>query len=388
VSRGRRRLLWAGGVLAVPAAAAWLAGPGLLEGRLNRVRGRAPAPSARAAALHQRLFVADLHADTLLWGRDLLERSTRGQVDLPRLREGNVALQAFTVVTKTPRGMNVDRTEDAADMITALALLQRWPPATWTSLLRRAVYHARRFDRFCARSRGGLVPVRRGADVAELRRRRQAGETVVGGLLGLEGAQALEGDVANVEVLHAAGYRMIALTHFFDTEWAGSAHGVAKGGLTPAGRALVGALERRGILLDVAHASPAAIDDALAVATRPVVVSHTGVRGTCDNPRNLSDGHLRGVARTGGVVGIGFWSVAVCGTDTGSIARAVRHAVRVAGPEHVALGSDFDGAVTTSLDAAGLAGLTDALLRAGLDEQTVGRVMGGNVARLLERSLP
>jgi microsomal dipeptidase-like Zn-dependent dipeptidase len=211
---------------------------------------------------------------------------------------------------------------------------------------------------------------------------------VVGGLLGIEGAQALEGDLANVGVLHAAGYRMVGLTHFYDNEWSGSAHGRRQGGLTARGRALVPALESRGMLIDLAHASPAAIDDVLALATRPVVVSHTGVRGTCDNPRNLGDAHLRGVARTGGVVGIGFWRVAVCGSDEDAIARAVAHAVRVAGPEHVALGSDFDGAVTTPFDAAGLARLTDALLRAGLDEDTVARVMGANVARVLERTLP
>jgi microsomal dipeptidase-like Zn-dependent dipeptidase len=181
---------------------------------------------------------------------------------------------------------------------------------------------------------------------------------------------------------------MIGLAHFFDNEWAGSAHGVAKHGLTSYGRALVAELERRHILLDLAHSSPRTIDDVLALARRPLVVSHTGVRGTCDNRRNLSDAHLRAIAATGGVVGIGYWDQAVCGTDPAAIARAVRHALEVAGPEHVGLGSDFDGAVTVPFDTAGLPHLTDALLGAGVPTPLVARAMGGNVVRLLRESLP
>jgi microsomal dipeptidase-like Zn-dependent dipeptidase len=176
--------------------------------------------------------------------------------------------------------------------------------------------------------------------------------------------------------------------HFFDTAFAGSAHGVGKGGLNAAGRALVTGLEQRSMLLDLAHASEKTIDDALAVARRPVVVSHTGVKGTCDNARNLSDAHLRGVARTGGVIGIGFWETAVCGRDAAAIARAIRHTATVAGIDHVALGSDFDGAVATPFDAAGLAALTEALLAEGFDDDGVARIMGGNAVRVLQSALP
>jgi membrane dipeptidase len=163
---------------------------------------------------------------------------------------------------------------------------------------------------------------------------------------------------------------------------------VAKGGLTPAGRALVRGLEARGMLLDLAHASAATIDDALAVARRPVVVSHTGVRATCDNARNLTDAQLRGVARTGGLIGIGFWPTAVCGAEPRDVARAIRHAVSVAGVDHVGLGSDFDGAVEVPFDAAGLALLTDALLAEGFSDEDVARVMGANAIRVLQSALP
>jgi membrane dipeptidase len=151
-------------------------------------------------------------------------------------------------------------------------------------------------------------------------------------------------------------------------------------------------LEERRILLDLAHASPRTIADAVALAQRPVVVSHTGVKGTCDNVRNLSDDELRGVARTGGVIGIGFWGRrgegAVCGEDAGAVARAIRYAVDVAGVDHVGLGSDWDGTVSVPFDAAGLVELTDALLAAGFSDEDVTKVMGGNAVRLLSTALP
>jgi microsomal dipeptidase-like Zn-dependent dipeptidase len=112
------------------------------------------------------------------------------------------------------------------------------------------------------------------------------------------------------------------------------------------------------------------------------------VRATCDNVRNLDDGQLAGVAKTGGLVGIGFWDTAVCGDDARAIARAVKHAVAVMGPDHVALGSDFDGAVTVPFDVTGLPLLVDALLAEGLAEEDIARVMGGNEARLLRGALP
>ena len=142
------------------------------------------------------------------------------------------------------------------------------------------------------------------------------------------------------------------------------------------------------MLLDVSHASIATIDDVLGIATRPVVASHTGVRGTCESVRNLSDEHLGGIAATGGIVGIGFWPTACCGTDAYAIATSIAHAAAVVGIDHVALGSDFDGAVPTPFDATGLVLLTDALLDVGFDDDAVRRVMGENALRLLAATLP
>src|SRR5262245_14807677 len=232
--------------LVVLVTAVMVAAPGLVERRYNPVLRRAQhAPSARATSLHRRLTIVDLHADSLLWGRDLDRRGDRGHVDEPRLIEGNVAVEAFTVVTKTPRGLNVFRNDDRSDMITPLAIAQRWPPRTWGSLRERALYQARRLQETADRSQGRLTVLRTRDDLARYLERRRREPSITAGLIGLEGAHALEGDLGAVDTLFAAGFRMIAPTHFFDTEWAGSAHGVAKGGLTERGRALVARLEER-----------------------------------------------------------------------------------------------------------------------------------------------
>ena len=127
-----------------------------------------------------------------------------------------------------------------------------------------------------------------------------------------------------VERLHAAGFRMASLTHFFDNDLAGSMHGLAKGGLTDKGREAVRRMEALGMIVDVAHCSRACVAEILAMARRPVVSSHGGVQATCKVNRNLTDDEIRGVARTGGVVGIGFWEGAVCSTDPRAVARAMR----------------------------------------------------------------
>ena len=362
---------------------------GRTEARLCTTRNRPPYPASdRARALHQRLWVADLHADSLLWGRDLLSRSTRGHVDIPRLIEGNVALQVLAATTKSPRHLNIERNDDQSDDVILLALALGWPAATWRRLLPRALHLAARADAMAARSDGRFTVIRSKADLAAYEVVRDQRPTLTAGLLAIEGAHALDGDPANVEVVADAGFRMMSPSHFFDNVFGGSAHGLQKTGLTDRGREMVCRMEARGMLVDVAHASAATIDDILAMAARPVVASHTGVRGTSDNARNLSDAHVRGIAETGGVLGIGFWPTACGGEDVASIAHSIHYAVGVAGVEHVGLGSDFDGAVPEPFDATGLVQLTDALIDAGFADDEIAKVMGGNVRRLLADTLP
>jgi microsomal dipeptidase-like Zn-dependent dipeptidase len=237
-------------------------------------------------------------------------------------------------------------------------------------------------------SAGRLTLIRSRLDLSAYLDRRRADPGITAALLTIEGAHALDGDPANVHRLADAGFRMMSPTHFFDNAFAGSAHGIEKRGLTAAGREMVTRMEARSMILDVSHASTTTIDDCLAMARRPVVASHTGVRGTCDSIRNLSDDHLLAIAATGGLVGIGFWPTATCGEHPASIARAIAHAVGVMGVDHVGLGSDFDGGVPTPFDASDLVRLTDALLEEGLGDDDIRAIMGENVLRLLAATLP
>ena len=375
----------------VPAGALGFFGflPRYMDGRLNRVAPHRPYIVSEAALrLHRDLTIADLHSDLLLWPRDPLRRSRRGHTDVPRLIAGNVALQVFSAVTKVPKGLNYQHNAATSDQLTALLVAQGWPPSTWTSLTQRALYEARKLRAAAARSAGRLALLETREDLEGFLERRALNRDMTAGVLSIEGLQALDGRLDHVDTLYAAGYRIMGLAHFFDNEVAGSAHGVTQGGLTSLGRQVVQRLQTLGILVDLAHASPRTVDDVLAIATRPVVVTHTGVKGTCPGPRNLSDDQIRRIAATGGVIGIGYWDAAVCDIAPASIARAIRYASRIAGIDHVALGSDFDGATETSFDASDLVVVTDALLSAGFREDEIRRIMGGNVVRLLLGTLP
>jgi membrane dipeptidase len=387
----KRILITLAVILLVLLGAFFFVVPAQLEKRVNVSLNPPPyIASERAIELHNKLLVADMHADSLLWARDLLDRASRGHVDVPRLIEGNVALQAFTVVTKTPYvwKMNIERNDDKTDNITILAIAERWPTSTWNSLTERALYQARKLQDAASRSGGKLTLIKTSAELSSYLDRRITDPEITAGFLGVEGAHALDGDLANIDVLFDAGFRMMSPSHFFDTDIGGSAHGVEKGGLTEKGKEMIRRMEARHMIVDVAHASAKTIDDVLSIATRPVVVSHTGVRGTCDNQRNLSDDQLKGIAKTGGVIGIGYWDTAVCGKDAAAIAKAIRYAANVVGVDHIGLGSDFDGAVTTPFDTSGLVQITDALFAEGFTDEEIGKIMGRNVLRLLMQNLP
>jgi microsomal dipeptidase-like Zn-dependent dipeptidase len=191
--------------------------PQLVDENQNKLVKKPPyTASERALNLHQQLTVADLHADSLLWGRDLLERSTDGQVDIPRLADGNVALQVFSLPTKSPHGLNIESNEDKNDDIFWLAVVDRWPPATWNSLTKRALYQARRLHQFAGGSYGGFVVIESAADLTSYLERRRLNGRLTAGLLSIEGAHALDGKLENLDVLYRAGYRMMSPSHFFD----------------------------------------------------------------------------------------------------------------------------------------------------------------------------
>lgn len=362
--------------------------PGQFEARTNIVTDeQLPEIRPEVAKLHKTLAIADLHGDTLLWQRSLLGDAKRGHIDLARLEAGNVALQVFSSVTKTPRGQNYDSNSADTDNITLLAIAQLQPIRTWFSLLQRSLWHAEKLERAASESGGRLMLIRTPDDVDRLLAARTAGKQVVGALFSAEGLHNLEGKAANLDVLYDAGMRMASLTHFFDNRLAGSMHGEKKGGLTPFGRKVVRMMEARGIIVDLAHASHATVADILAMAHRPVVSSHGGVQAVCKVNRNLTDDEIRGIARTGGLVGIGYWDAAICSTDPRDIARSIAHVRDLVGIDHVALGSDFDGAVTTRFDTAQLAQVTQALVDLGFDNTEIRAVMGGNALRVIKQGI-
>lgn len=383
----KRFLAGFGGVLLLALVAFFIFAPGIVERDHNQIDGEPlPPVSEEAQALHDTLAIVDLHGDTLLWKRDMLNPADRGHIDLPRLQQGNVALQVFSSVTKTPRGQNYDANTGETDNITLLAIAQLQPLRTWGSLLERTLWHSEKLAGAAEGSGGKLVLVRDAADVVPLRAP-DAADPPVAAMLSVEGLHNLEGDLANLDVLYDAGVRMAGLVHFFDTDLAGSMHGVEKGGLTAMGREAVQRMEAMGMVVDIAHCSHACVADVLAMARRPVVSSHGGVQATCPVNRNLTDAEIRGVAATGGVIGVGYWPGAVCDTSPAAIVAAMRHVRDLVGVEHVALGSDFDGSVTTRFDTAQLAQVTQALLDDGWPEEEIRAVMGGNALRVLENGL-
>ena len=384
----RKIWLWAIAFLFTALLAFFALAPGIVERGMNKVVATTlPAVTPQTRQLHATLQIADMHEDTLLWKRDLLARSGRGHVDLPRLIEGNVALQVFSSVSKTPKGQNYDANGADSDNITLLTVAQLQPPRTWTSLLERSLFHAQKLDRAAAASNGQLSVVRTPSDLDAVLAARASGSKQVAGLLSIEGLQNMEGKLANIERLHAAGFRMASLTHFFDNELAGSMHGMKKGGLTPLGQRTVRRMEQLGMIVDIAHASHQTVAEILAMAKRPVVSSHGGVQAVCKVNRNLTDEEIRGVAKTGGVIGIGYWDAAICGTEPAKVAQAIAHVRDLVGVDHVGLGSDFDGAVTTGFDTSQLVYVTQALVDRGFTPDEIRKVMGGNVLRVLRAGI-
>lgn len=342
-----------------------------------------PVPSYEAVP-----FVADLHCDMLLWNRNFFGLHKHGHVDLPRMQQAGMALQVFTIVSKTPKGINIDRNDDKTDQVALLSFAQMRPPSTWFSMKSRALHQCGQLHEFARKSDGAFRVVTTRKELAEFIEARKQNPKLTAGMLGLEGAHCLEDDIKNLQVFYDAGVRYIGLTHFFDNEWGGSAHGITKGGLTEKGKELVKAMEEMNMIIDLAHASTQVIDDVLSITTKPLIVSHTGVKGACDNQRNLTDKHLFEIGKRNGLVGIGLWETAVCGTDAVATARSIKYVADKIGVDKVALGSDFDGAIKAHFDVTGLPLLVTALQKQGFNQEEINRVMGGNIRDFMLRNLP
>lgn len=385
-TRTKKTFLYTLAFLVVAYAAARIVAPPLVEKSANKNLSFTPlAVSAEAQQLHDKLIVMDWHADTLLWQRDFLELSERGQVDLQRLKKGGMNIQMLTTVTKAPAGLNVNsNSADTRDNITLLAILQGWPVKTWTSIFERATYQAEKLDSVAMRSEGSVNFIKSKVDLATHMGRDSETLAV---LLGAEGAHPLEGKLANVDRLYEAGFRMIGLTHFFDNALGGSLHGESKSGLTDFGRAVVKRLDELEIIIDLAHASEKMAEEVTALSTRPQVVSHTGLKGNCDTPRNFNDDLMKSIAAKGGLIAIGMWETAVCDPTPTGIAAALNYGITLVGADHIALGSDWDGSVE-AISADALPQITQALLNAGVSERDIAKVMGENSLKFLQNWLP
>jgi len=348
---------------------------------------RLPPVPPDLAEFHASIPVVDLLVGTVLFRPGLLARRRRGHVDLPRLLEGGVDLVGFTIATRHP------------DLRGTLSTRHFWslglPARALTSDMAIAGAFIDRIESWAGTSGGRLRLARQSKDLPVGGRREPGGS--VRAFIGVQGGHVLEGDPANVQRLHARGVRMLAPAHVMDNALVGSNTGRRAHGLTAFGREVVAELERVGIVVDLAHMSPAGIRDTLPLLRRPFVLSHTGFRrlsgatsrlpGRRFTPhnRNLGDEEARSVAAAGGVVGLTLSTLLLGADDLDAVARTVDAALELCGPTKVAIGSDFDGALRMVCDVTGLPAVTARLLAGGLDRKTVAAVMGGNASGALSQ---
>lgn len=369
--------------------------------------------SPRAAQIHRDAIVIDTHADTvqrMFFDKtfDIGARHADGNIDIPRMREGGLDAMFFSIwvpsdVTGPPA------VKRALDLIDAVLEGVRTHP-------------------------NDLMLATSAADI-----RRAAAGHKLAALMGMEGGHMIDDDLGMLRNYAALGVRYLTLTHFKNNNWADSSTDTpAHNGLTPFGKDVVRELNRLGMLVDISHVADKTFYDALAVTRAPVIASHSSCRAIDQHPRNMSDDMLRALAKNGGVAMINYevsflseeYRVAdeklsggvvaldaamakkcggneACSTLEGArlsreamangqlpkvswekIVDHIDHAVKVAGADHVGLGSDFDGATMPfgMDDASQLPRITDALLKKGYTQADVEQILGGNLLRVLEQA--
>ncbi len=310
-----------------------------------------------ASRLHHDAVVVDLHNDLMLevqaGKRDVTRRTPVGHSDLPRLREGGVDVQVFALFVH-PTEVDRGRTRVSAFLDA--------------------------FDRLAATHSGALGAA---TSVAEINALRAEGRLAV--VLAVENASALEGDPSFVDALFARGVRMMSLTWNNSNGLADGALESTHGGLTPLGRLVLARMQEGGMMVDVSHLSEKSFWDVLATTHGPIVASHSNAAGLTAHRRNLTDEQLHAIAQRGGVVGVNFVPAFLGGASLAQILDHATYMVTVMGPDHVALGSDFDGftgRVNGLEDVSQLANLTAGLVARGQSTQTVKKILGENALRV------
>ncbi len=313
----------------------------------------------------RKLRIADCHCDTIALfgeeGYDFTSRNRSSHLDLPRLIEGRIALQFFAVCTAP--------------------LPERRP-------LHAALRMIGRFHRTL-----DACPSLQLIETQEDLLAAEEGDRI-GALLALEGAEPLEGSVELLDIFCRLGLRALSLTWNHRNPFAdGVGETAAAAGLTRAGRKLVEALSRKGIILDLAHLAPRSFAEALELTSRPPLVSHANARALCEHRRNLDDEQLKALAARNGVIGLTLYPHFIAGREEATLDELVDHFVHIAeliGVEHLACGSDFDGigeTVTGIADAAAYPNLLEALQRRGFRPREIELIARGNVERILRAHL-
>lgn len=319
--------------------------------------------------------VIDAHCDALLavigksqipgdtGRRDFLAKNRLSHVDLPKLLEGKVTCQFMALFAEDEDLPRVN--------------------AYTHSLIDE-------FETICKRSGGAFFPIRTAADLtlAEPGRR-------VGALLSIEGAEALEGKLANLEAFHARGVRALGITWNRRNPFGRGVRGEGEGGLTDLGRQLVSELESRKMLVDASHLSDEAFDDLLDCAQRPFIASHSNSRAVENHPRNLTDPQIRSIAERGGVIGAVFVPNFVTRTPVRTfldhLIDHIDYIVKVGGIDAAAIGSDFDGYKGVEghvlADASEFPLLAQAMEGRGYSSRQIEKIFSGNWSRIISEIL-
>ena len=316
-----------------------------------------------AQELHFGAIVIDGHCDSigeqLEQGRWLGERSSKGHIDLPRLRDGGVTAQFFACyvpIAYQRHGATVHALERLDQL---LRLADQLPDE--------------------------LIIARRAGDI-----RRAKAENKIAAIAGLEGAEALDGSIGVLRQFYRLGVRNMGLAwNYRNAACDGVSESRTNGGLTQFGVKVVEECNQLGILLDLSHLSPAGVEDVLNTSLQPVIASHSNVRALCDHPRNLTDAQMEAIAMRGGVIGVTFVDafLNVKNPSRASLDDVINHIeymLRRVGPDAVAIGSDFDGCTTPSdiPDVTAYPRITARLLERGHAPEVVRKVLGGNLLRV------
>ena len=375
-----------------------------------------PAPHAESKrqSVIERSFVLDLHCDTpsriSAGGFDLGKRNDYGQVDIPRMREGGVSGVFFSVYMAGKRGPTPWAFEQANTIIDLI-------------------------EAETARHPDDLVLAASASDVVAAK---QQGKIAV--LLGIEGGHMIDSSLENLRRLYERGGRYMTLTHARHTPWAGSSGDSPEEdpGLTELGREVVAEMNRLGMMVDVSHVSDKTFSGVMDAAAKPVIASHSSCRALASHPRNMTDEMIRAVAESGGAVHINYYSsfldddhrersnqhveldqrIDLARVELADNPRELaaaewrinmekvelvgrlpfdrlldhfEHAAKVAGVEHVGLGSDFDG-VSEQLpegmeDISKIPNLADGLSRRGFSDDDIEKILGGNTMRVMRANV-